>query len=198
MGKCRPLSDSEIEAMKAYTPDVRDKCILIMLERTGYRSNEVASLKVDDVFDFSSQTIKPRLQVRREFMKKKQGRRSIPLHPELRQMLTIWLAKLQQSGFLRPGVPLWLSRKHVAKLFGLARETIWRIVRSAAIRAGVNPERVGCHSYRKSLAVKCWNLSNRNIMAVKEALGHKEVSSTQAYLDSIMSDDTIDALFLAA
>jgi integrase/recombinase XerD len=99
---------------------------------------------------------------------------------------------------LRPGVPLWLRRKHVAKLYGLARETIWRIVRGAAIKAGVNPERVSCHSYRKSLAVKCWNLSGKNIMAVKEALGHKEVSSTQAYLDSIMSDDAIDALFLAA
>ena len=198
MGKCRPLSDSEIELMKRHTPDIRDKCILVILERTGYRSNEVASLKTDDVFDFSSQTIKPRIQVKREFMKKKQARRSIPLHPELRQALTLWLAKLQQSGFLRPGVPLWLSRKHVAKLYGLARETIWRIVRAAAVKAGVNPERVGCHSYRKSLAVKCWNLSNKNIMAVKEALGHKEVSSTQAYLDSIMSDDAIDALFLAA
>jgi site-specific recombinase XerD len=93
---------------------------------------------------------------------------------------------------------LWLSRKHVTKRMGLCRETIWRIVRAAAIRAGVTPERVGCHSYRKSLAVKCWNLSGKNIMAVKEALGHKEVSSTQAYLDSIMSDDAIDALFLAA
>jgi integrase len=160
MGKCRPLRDSEIEAMKAHTPDVRDTCILIMLERTGYRSNEVASLKVDDVFDFSSKTIKARIQVKREHMKKQQGRRAIPVHPELRQALTIWLAKLQQSGFLRPSVPLWLSRKHVAQLFGLAREPIWRIVRTAAIRAGVNPERVGCHSYRKSLAVKCWNLSN--------------------------------------
>ncbi len=198
MGKCRPLADSEIELMKIHTPDVRDKAILIMLERTGYRSNEVASLKTEDVFEFSSNTLKPRIQVKREHMKKKQGRRSIPLHPELRSALTLWLAKLKQSGFLRPGVPLWLSRKHVAKLMGLCRETIWRIVRGAAIKAGVNPERVGCHSYRKSLAVKCWNLSNKNIMAVKEALGHKEVSSTQAYLDSIMSDDAIDALFLAA
>jgi integrase len=198
MGKCRPLGDSKIEAMKAHMPDVRDKCILIMLERTGYRANEIASLKTDDVFEFSSNTLKSRIQVKREHMKKTQGRRSIPLHPELRRALTVWLAKLQQSGFLRPGVPLWLSRKHVTKLFGLARETIWRIVRAAAIKAGVNPERVGCHSYRKSLAVKCWNLSNKNIMAVKEALGHKEVSSTQAYLDSIMSDDAIDALFLAA
>ena len=198
MGKCRPLTDREIERMKLHTPDVRDKAILIMLERTGYRANEIASLRTEDVFDFSSQTLKPRIQVKRQHMKKQQGRRSIPLHPELRQALVIWLAKLQQSGFLHAGVPLWLSRKHVAQLMGLRRESIWRVVRDAALQAGVNPERVGCHSYRKALAVKCWNLSGKNIMAVKEALGHKEVSSTQAYLDSIMSDDAIDALFLAA
>src|SRR5262245_54615054 len=144
MGKCRPLSDNEMALMKSHTTDLRDKCILILLERTGYRANEVASLKVEDVYDFSSSTLKPRIQVKREHMKKKQGRRSIPLHPKLRQALTLWLAKLQQSGFLRPGVPLWLSRKHVAKLMGLCRETIWRIVRAAAIRAGVHHERVVC------------------------------------------------------
>jgi integrase/recombinase XerD len=198
MGKCRPLADSEIGALRGHTPDLRDKAILIALEKTGSRANEIASLKTDDVFDFSSQTLKPRIQVKRAHMKKKQGRRSIPLHPDLRQALMLWLAKLQQSGYLRPRVPLWLSRKHVAKLRGLCRETIWRIVRAAAIRAGVNPERVGRHSYRKSLAVQCWNLSGKNIMAVKEALGHKAVSSTQAYLDSMMSDDARDALFLAA
>ena len=105
MGKCRPLADSEIELMKTSTPDLRDKAILIALEKTGYRANEIACLKTDDVFDFSSQTLKPRIQVKREHMKKKQGRRSIPLHPDLRTALTLWLAKLQQSGYLRPGVP---------------------------------------------------------------------------------------------
>jgi integrase len=123
MGKCRPLADSEIEAMKSYTPALRDKAILIALEKTGYRANEIASLKTDDVFDFSSQTLKPRVQVKREHMKKKQGRRSIPLHPDLRTALTLWLAKLQQHGYLRPGMPLWLSRKHVARLMELCRET---------------------------------------------------------------------------
>ena len=197
MGKCRPLADSEIEALKGHTPDLRDKAILIALEKTGYRANEIASLKTDDVFDFASKTLKPRVQVKREHMKKKQGRRSIPLHPDLRSVDAV-AGEAAAKRLPPPWCPLWLVRKHVAKLMGLCRETIWRIVRAAAIRAGVNPERVGCHSYRKSLAVKCWNLSGKNIMAVKEALGHKEVSCTQAYLDSIMSDDAIDALFLAA
>ena len=47
--------------MKTSTPDLRDKAILIALEKTGYRANEIASLKADDVFDFSSHTLKPRV-----------------------------------------------------------------------------------------------------------------------------------------
>jgi integrase len=198
MGKCRKLEDSEIEAMKAHTTDLRDKAILIFLERTGYRANEAASLKVDDVFDFESQTLRPHVQVATRYMKKDQPRDPIALHPELRRALTFWLAKLKENGFLRPGVPLWLSRKHVAKLYGLARETIWRIVRTAAIKAGVKPERVGCHSYRKSLAIRAWEWSGHNIMKVKGILGHKEVSSTQAYLDSIWNQSVSDAFFTAA
>jgi integrase len=195
MGKCRKLEDSEIEAMKAHTVDLRDKCILVFLEKTGYRANEVASLLVDDVFDFDSHTLRPKVHVKKEHMKKDQPRDEIKLAPDLRQAMMLWLAKLKESGFLRPGVPLWLSRKHVARLLGLCRETIWRIVRATAIRAGVNPLRVGCHSYRKSLAVRCWNHSDKNIMAVKRVLGHKEVSSTQAYLDSIFGDAEMDAFF---
>jgi integrase len=204
MGKCRKLEDSEIEAMKAHTPDVRDKCILVFWERTGYRANEVASLKVEDVFDFDSQTLRPHVQVATRYMKKDQPRDPIALHPELRRTLTLWLAKLQQSGYLRPGVPLWVSRKkhqaktHIPKLYGLAREIIWRIVRAAAIRAGVRPEHTGCHSYRKALAVRAWEWSGNNIMKVKSILGHKEASSTQAYLESIWNQSVNDAFFTAA
>jgi integrase/recombinase XerD len=195
MGKCRKLEDSEIEGMKAHTIDLRDKCILVFLEKTGYRANEVASLLTEDVFNFDSQTLRPKVKVATEHMKKDQPRDEVKLAPDLRTALTLWLAKLKQSGFLRPGVPLWLSRKHVAKLMGLRRETIWRIVRAAAIRAGVNPLRVGCHSYRKALAVHAWIFSDKNIMAVKRVLGHKNVSSTQAYLDSIFGDAEMDAFF---
>jgi hypothetical protein len=35
MGKCRPLSSDEAEAIKAHTHDSRDRCLLIALEKTG-------------------------------------------------------------------------------------------------------------------------------------------------------------------
>jgi integrase/recombinase XerD len=198
MGKCRPLSTDEAEALKAHTHDLRDRCLLIALEKTGYRASEIASLKTDDVFDFSSKTIKPRVQVKVVNMKKKVGRMAIPLHPDLRQALTLWLAKLQQSGYLRPGVPLWLSRKHIAKLFGLARETIWRVVRTAAIRAGVDPHRIGCHSYRKMFCVRVYQETGQDLIKTQRIMGHKEVSSTQTYLQSIADDADLEAIILRA
>jgi integrase len=198
MGKCRPLSTDEAEALKAHTHDLRDRCLLIALEKTGYRASEIASLKTDDVFDFSSKTIKPRVQVKVVNMKKKVGRMAIPLHPDLRQALTLWLAKLQQSGYLRPGVPLWLSRKHIAKLFGLARETIWRVVRTAAIRTGVDPHRIGCHSYRKMFCVRVYQETGQDLIKTQRIMGHKEVSSTQTYLQSIADDADLEAIILRA
>ncbi len=198
MGKCRPLSSDEAEAMKTHTHELRDRCLLIALEKTGYRASEIASLRTEDVFDFTSKTIKPRVQVKASNMKKGVGRMAIPMHPDWRQALTLWLAKLQQFGYLRPGVPLWLSRKHVAKLFGLARETIWRLVRGAAIRAGVDPDRVGCHSYRKLFCVRVYTDCSRDIEKTRRIMGHKELSSTQQYLESITDDAELEAIILRA
>jgi integrase len=131
-------------------------------------------------------------------MKKKVGRMAIPIHPDLRHALTRWLAKLQQFGYLRPGVPLWLSRKHVARIFGRARETIWRLVRQAAIRAGVDPDRVGCHSYRKRFCVRIYTDTARDTEKTRRITGHKALSSTQQYLQSITDDAELEAIILRA
>jgi integrase/recombinase XerD len=198
MGKWRPRSADEADAVKAHTRELRDRCLLIALEKTGYRASEIASLKAADVFDFSSKTIKPRVPVSAINMQKKGGRMAIPIHPDWRQALVRWLAKLQQSGYLRPGVPLWLSRKHVDKRYGLARETIWRTVRQAAIRAGINPDRVGCHSFRKLFCVRVYRETKQDLSKTQRIMGHQEASSTQTYLQSVADDADLEAIMLRA
>lgn len=195
MGRCRPLSTDEIESMKAHCPSPRDRAILSFFERTAYRAAETASLKVKDIWD--GHQLRDRVQVRREHMKKGVGRRPIPLHSELKQALLCWLMQLQQSGVLKPDTPLWLSRKHKTKLYGLSRETLWRIIKGIAIKAGIQGH-IGCHSFRKTFALRAWKNSNHNILKVQEALGHQEISSTQAYLKGAFEDAEIDALFLAS
>ena len=89
MGRCRPLSTDEIEAMKAHCHMPRDRAILAFFERTGYRAAETASLKVKDIWD--GHQLRDRVQVKRSAMKKGVGRRPIPLHSELKQALVGWL-----------------------------------------------------------------------------------------------------------
>jgi integrase len=169
--------------------------ILVFFERTVYRAAETASLKVKDIWD--GHQIRDRVQVQAKNMKKGVGRRPIPLHSELRQALVCWLMQLQQSGLLKPDTPLWLSRKHKTTMFGLARESLWRVIKGIAIKAGIAGH-IGCHSFRKTFALRAWELSKHNILKVQEALGHQEVSSTQAYLKGAFEDAEIDALFLAS
>ena len=130
-------------------------------------------------------------------MKKGVGRRPIPLHSELRKALVWWLMQLQQSGLLLPDTPLWLSRKHKTTMQGWTRENLWHVIKRIAIRAGIEGH-IGCHSFRKTLALRAWELSKHDILKVQEVLGHSQVSSTQMYLKGAFEDAEIDALFLAA
>jgi integrase/recombinase XerD len=82
-------------------------------------------------------------------------------------------------------------------LYGLARESLWRVIKSIAVKAGIQGH-VGCHSFRKVLALRAWELSGHNILQVQALLGHTQVSSTQVYLQGAFEDAEIDALFLAS
>jgi integrase len=161
MGRCRPLSTDEIEAMKAHCQEPRDRAILNFFERTGYRAAETASLKVTDIWD--GHQLKDRVQVKRAAMKKGVGRRPIPLHDELKKALVCWLMQLQQAGWLKPDTPLWLSRKCRTTVYGLSRESLWRVIKAIAVRAGVTGH-VGCHSFRKTMALCAWEKSGHNIL----------------------------------
>ena len=82
-------------------------------------------------------------------------------------------------------------------MFGLARESLWRVIKSISMKAGIAGH-IGCHSFRKTLALRAWEASGHNILKVKEVLGHREVSSTQHYLEGAFEDAEIGALFLTA
>ena len=73
MGRCRPLSTDEIEAMKAHSQGPQERALISFFERTGYRASETASLKVKDIWD--GHQLKDRVQVKRKHMKKGVGRR---------------------------------------------------------------------------------------------------------------------------
>jgi hypothetical protein len=116
MGRCRPISDHEADAMEAHCDGPEELALVRFLRHTAYRNNETASLVISDLWD--GHQVKDHVQVRREHMKKKVSRRPIPMVPQLKQALLCWFMQLQQSGLLKPDTPVWLSRKHVRKMQG--------------------------------------------------------------------------------
>jgi site-specific recombinase XerD len=80
---------------------------------------------------------------------------------------------------------------------GWTRETIWRVIKRISIRAGIEGH-IGVHSYRKTFAVRIWEITNHNILRTQRALGHQEVSSTQVYLQDAIDDPEVEAAILAA
>ena len=80
---------------------------------------------------------------------------------------------------------------------GWSRETLWRKVKAIANRANVLGA-IGCHSFRKLFCVRIYDASGRDIMKTTSAMGHRQISSTQQYLDSIVLDADMDELILNA
>jgi integrase len=195
MGRCRPVSDAEADAMEAQCQGPQELALVRFFRHTAYRSNETASLVVSDLWD--GRQIRDRVQIQAKHMKQKVSRRPIPLVPELKKALVLWFAQLQQSGLLKPDTPVWLSRKCKTVMQGWTRKTLWRKVKAIATRAGVLGA-IGCHSFRKLFCVRIYTASGKDIMKTAAAMGHRQISRTQQYLDSIVLDSDMDELILKA
>src|SRR5262245_32648482 len=99
MRGCRPLSDDEVKVIgKSFhgTFKERNKALFIVGIRTGFRISELLSLTVADVCQHGK--IVDSLTVERRHMKGgkagKTSSRTVPLHPEARAALSVWLEVL--------------------------------------------------------------------------------------------------------
>ena len=84
-------------------------------------------------------------------------------------------------------MPLFISREAdpEGNLRPLTRESARRIMHAAFAAAGVeNDGRLGTHTLRKTWARKVYLNSGKDIMILKAALNHSDVSVTQKYLEA--------------
>jgi integrase len=189
------VSDNEADRMEASCQGPEELALVRCFRHTAYRSHETSSLVVSDLWD--RHQVRDRVQIQAKHMKKKVSRRPIPLVPELKNALLCWFMQLQQAGLPKPDTPVWLSRKHKTVMMGWSRETLWRKVKAIAERAGVLGA-IGCHSFRKLFCVRIYEACGKDIMKTASAMGHRQISSTQQYLDSIVLDADMDELILKA
>jgi integrase/recombinase XerD len=144
----------------------RDRAVLELLYATGARASEVADLRTDSVNADVGYA---------RCIGKGRKERIVPVgRPALEAL----------AAYLKDERPL-LDRRGEAYLFlthsgrRLGRESIWRLVKKYALRAGVSP-RVSPHTLRHSFATHLLE-GGADLRVVQEMLGHVDISTTQIY-----------------
>lgn len=180
----RPLTDAEITAIAAKL-GTRDRAFFILGIRTGFRVSELLSLRIADI-EHAGEVGKD-ISVARKSMKGKTEGRTIPLHEEARAALAPWLLELFKRGAPIES-PLFPSQKGGT----ISRQHAWAILNDAYRRAEVFGA-IGVHGLRKTFAARVYALVDHDLLKTQKAMGHKSITSTQAYL-SFADADVNDAI----
>jgi len=183
MGTTRPLSDEEyvrlLEALRGRMT-LRDRCLIVMMRRGGFRISELLSLRLGDVIDQGQ--IPEEVQVMRRHTKGQRAGYTVPLHHEARAALAAWIEAMNLMGWQT--AECFLFPRLGSENRPISRTQAWRIVRRAA--KGEGGARlagcIGCHSLRKSFGTDIYRRSGRDVRAAQEALRHASLDSTLHYL----------------
>ena len=188
MKGCRPLTDPEIASILAHMASARystrDRCLVLLGLRTGFRISELLSLRRSHVWQ--NDRLVSRVYLERRHMKGKKASRELILHPEAQGAI------LELLKGLAPDPDTYLFQSRNGKNQALNRRTAWVILRKAAKACGLEGK-VATHSMRKTFAKRVYEKSGGNMRKTQEALGHANINSTAAYIgvDQSEVDDLI-------
>ena len=164
----------------------RNKALFVTGHRTGFRISELLSLTVGDVLQHGK--IVDQVAVARRHMKGKHGGRIVPLHPEARAALSVWLEQLaKMKGGLSPEIPVFCSRVKdptTGLKRAISREQAWRILKEA-FNANELQGKLGTHAMRKTFANRVYDKLNGDLPKTQRAMGHANINSTVQYLQSV-------------
>lgn len=189
MNGCRPLSTEEYDRVYTYLSvhnRHRDLVLVSMCMWTGYRINEVLSMRMKDVMNGAGE-VREKIQVPPRFMKRKRPRPAIFVNEKLRSDLNRYITYLESAGQLSKGDPLIPSKKGGAISYTQA----YRIIKDVFDATDIY-ENVACHSFRKTFAEDFYNRSGRDIVATMRVMGHSDTQTTLSYLSTGQAE--IDAV----
>ncbi len=158
-------------------PD-RDRLIVLLSARAGLRACEIARLTWGMVLDASGQ-VAATIDIRGSIAKRGTGRR-VPLHPQLRQALSTWLAR-QPRGRVDPDAVVLPSVRGGG---AMRPNSIVNWFVAACREAGLE----GCssHSGRRTFITNAARKLHRvgaSLRDVQALAGHRSIETTQGYID---------------
>ncbi|MBE2213953.1 MAG: site-specific integrase [Opitutaceae bacterium] len=179
------LNRTELDAFLAALADrpLRDQAMARTALHTGLRAGTLLGLRVEDVWDGTG--VRPVLYVARHRLKNGNGVRKrsvtgryIPIHPAARAALLAYIQERAGSGPLHGRAPLFRSKKG-----GAVRLWRWnRILTETMAAAGICTAGRSSHALRKTFCALCLESAGGRLHVVQLAMGHRHLSTLQAYL----------------
>ncbi len=151
----------------AATRGLRDRALLELLYATGMRASECLGLRLEDVNLTAGYVV---------CTGKGRKQRLVPLGEEAARWIRRYLAEAR---------PRATRRRDCGRVFlnpgggPLSRQSLWKIVRAAAARAGV-ARKVSPHVLRHSFASHLLQ-NGADLRSVQVMLGHADIATTQIY-----------------
>ncbi|MDD5727206.1 MAG: site-specific tyrosine recombinase XerD [Victivallales bacterium] len=168
------LSSAEVDALlNAYPRSLQDplkfrnRTILELMYACGLRVSETASLTVGSV-KFDDETLRVRGKGNKE--------RLVPAGKTALRLLERYLREVRPVLAKNPREATLFLSKSGKKL---DREWIWKIVKEAALLAGIN-KNIHPHTLRHSFASHLLE-NGADLRVIQEMLGHADISTTQIY-----------------
>lgn len=170
----KALSETEagalLEAAVPATPDgLRNRAMLELMYACGLRVSELVSMPA---------TAANLRQGVVRVQGKGEKQRLVPLGEEAAHWLERYLRESRPKLLGRGGEVAWLWLG--AGGAPLTRQQCWRIVKSLAAAAGIDPARISPHGLRHSFATHLLN-HGADLRALQLLLGHASLSTTQIY-----------------
>ena len=206
MAGMRNYKESEIELMrKSFSGrfKLRDRCYFEMALELGLRVSEMLSIRVGQVYQFGK--VVDEVLIDRKHMKGgkagKASGRTLPVFDETKPHILAWLQrmaemlKVKDMKDIPPDTRLFMSRvrNKDGSRRAIPRETGWRLIKGIA-RENEFGDRIGTHSTRKTIARRAKEYAESAgikdpLRFVQKILGHKSISSTEHYSESISEEE---------
>jgi integrase len=194
MAGMRALKENEFHLLlgvieETFSPQValRYKSMFTLQAATGLRANEICTLLVGDVAR-DLKTPNEYVTPQKRHMKMKKEGRVIISNPLAQRAIQAWLQFREPESVsdcffstLKEGINYIIDREFTNKPVHIC--TYCASFRKAAKLAQLPPP-VNTHSLRKMFAMKIWENTGHNLMAVRLALGHSSAETTLAYLEA--------------
>ncbi len=195
MKGCRPLTDSEIQlvlsALGGRRFSSRDRALVLLGMRTGFRISELLSLTIGDLIQNGSFVEK--VHVARCHMKGEREGRSMFLHEEARCAVEVWINELAEKGLKGPETLLFRSRQGTNK--AINRDRALKILKRAFASCGLSGK-TGTHTLRKTFAKRMKANVGGDLQKLQKLMGHAQITSTMSYIE-INEEELKDAVLKA-